>query len=347
MPILNEQQRKTLKKFLGIATAVCVLIAVFLGAWVAVDVAQYIRKPGDMLSKSILITVPSRQPLKSTAEALFEVKAIRQPLYFYLYARISGYGQQIKAGEYKISAAMTPRQILEMMASGKIYLHRVTVPEGYTLQEIADVVARAGLVSESAFLKAARNPELLHQMKIDADTAEGYLFPDTYYFPIDVGTEKIIETMVQRFHKVFTPDMARQAEAEGMTVHQVVTLASIIEKETGDDRERPLVSSVFHNRLAIGMKLESDPTVIYGIDHFSGNLTRQQLTTPTPYNTYTCHGLPPGPIASPGLKSILAAIHPAKTDYLYFVARKDKTHQFSRTLAEHVKAVRQYQLGKG
>ncbi len=347
MPILNEKNYNILKKSFKIATEVCFLLVAILCAWIAIDMIRYARVPASPLSKNVLIMVAPHQPLKMTADELFEKGVISKPLYFYLYARISGYGQRIKAGEYQVSGAMSPERIMEMMATGKIYLHRVTAPEGYTLQEIAGVVAKADLVSEAAFVKAARDPNLTHQLKIDADTTEGYLFPDTYYFPKDVTAEKIVETMVQRFHKIFTSSMVKDAEQEGMTVHQVVTLASIIEKETGNERERALVSSVFHNRLAIGMKLESDPTVIYGIHHFTGSLTHQQLTTPTPYNTYTCYGLPPGPIDSPGRSSIMAAIYPDQTDYLYFVAHKDKkTHQFSRTWEEHVRAVRQYRLGQ-
>jgi UPF0755 protein len=254
-------------------------------------------------------------------------------------------GRRIQAGEYLLSGAMTPKQILEMMASGKTFLHKITIPEGYGLKEIAAVFASAGLVSESQFLRAARDPQLCHGWKIEADTAEGYLFPDTYYFPRGVSAEKILSAMIQRFRQVFTPELAQQAEKTGLSIHQAVTLASIIEKETGSDSERPIVSSVFHNRLKRRMRLESDPTVIYGLDHFDGNITRRHLTTPTPYNTYTRQGLPPGPIASPGAKSLMAAVYPAQSEFLYFVSRQDKTHQFSRTWDEHLKAVSRYQLG--
>jgi UPF0755 protein len=232
-----------------------------------------------------------------------------------------------------------------MMASGKTFLYKITIPEGYGLKEIAAAFAGAGLVSESVFLHAARDPQLCHGWKIEADTAEGYLFPDTYYFPKGVSAEKILSTMILRFRQVFTSELVQQANNAGLSIHQAVTLASMIEKETGSDSERSLVSSVFHNRLKRRMRLESDPTVIYGLDNFDGNITRRHLTTPTPYNTYTRHGLPPGPIASPGAKSLLAAVYPAQSEFLYFVSRQDKTHQFSRTWDEHLKAVGRYQLG--
>ncbi len=334
-----------IKRF-GIAiSALLMLILSTLGIWTAVDVVEYANTAGSRHSREALITVLPRQNMKTTADMLLNSEIIGSPSYFYAYARGFGYDRRIQAGEYLVSGAMTPKQILEMMAGGKTFLHKITIPEGYGLKEIAAVFAGAGLVSESQLLRAARDPQLCHGWKIEADTAEGYLFPDTYYFPKGVSPEKILSTMVQRFRQVFTPEMARQAEKAGLSIHQAVTLASIIEKETGADSERPIVSSVFHNRLKRRMRLESDPTVIYGMEHFDGNITRRDLTTPTPYNTYTRPGLPPGPIASPGAKSLLAAVYPAQSDFLYFVSRQDKTHQFSRTWDEHREAVTRYQMG--
>jgi UPF0755 protein len=334
-----------LKRFIVAISALLMLILLILGIWTAYDVVEYANTAGSRHSREALITVLPRQQLKTTADMLFHSEIIRSPSRFYLYARGFGYDRRIQAGEYLLSGAMTPKQILEIMASGKTFLYKITIPEGYSLKEIASVFAGAGLVSESLFLRAARDPQLCHGWKIEADTAEGYLFPDTYYFPRGVSTEKILSTMIQRFRQVFTPELAQQAEMAGLSIHQAVTLASIIEKETGSDSERPIVSSVFHNRLKRRMRLESDPTVIYGLDHFDGNITRRHLTTPTPYNTYTRQGLPPGPIASPGAKSLLAAVYPAQSEFLFFVSRQDKTHQFSRTWDEHLKAVSRYQLG--
>jgi len=321
------------------------LILSILGIWTTFDVMEYAGTAGGQYSRESLITVLPRQQLKTTADMLFHSEIILAPLSFYLYARGFGYDRRIQAGEYLLSGAMTPKQILEKMVSGKTFLHKITIPEGYSLKEIAAVFANAGLAPESLLLSAARDPRLCHGWKIETDTAEGYLFPDTYYFSKDVSTEKILSTMIQRFWQVFTPEMEQQAEKAGFSIHQAVTLASIIEKETSSDSERPIVSSVFHNRLKCRMRLESDPTVIYGLDHFDGNITRRHLTTPTPYNTYTRHGLPPGPISSPGAKSLMAAIYPAQSEFLFFVSRQDKTHQFSRTWDEHLTAVRKYQLG--
>jgi len=334
-----------LKRVLIAITALSLLIFSILGAWTAFDVVKYANTAGSRFSGETLITILPRQQLKSTADILFRSGVIAAPNYFYLYARGFGYDRRIQAGEYLLTGTLTPKQILEILASGKVFLHKITIPEGYNLKEIADAFAAAGLVSESLFLQAAKDPQLCRSWRIEADTAEGYLFPDTYFFPKGVGAEKILSAMIQRFWRVFTPDLAQQAEKAGLSVHQAVTLASIIEKETGSDSERPMVSSVFHNRLRRHMRLESDPTVIYGLHHFDGNITRRDLATPTPYNTYTRQGLPPGPIASPGAKSLLAAVYPAQSEFLFFVSRKDKTHQFSRTWEEHLQAVTRYQLG--
>ncbi len=198
--------------------------------------------------------------------------------------------------------------------------------------------------SKIDFIKTATDPVLARKNGIEAATFEGYLFPDTYFFPQEVAMEQIISTMVNRFWSVFTPEWKVRAKDLGFTVHQIVTLASIIEKETGAAFERPIISSVFHNRLKKKMRLESDPTVIYGINNFDGNLTRNHLSTHTPYNTYKIKGLPAGPIANPGRASLEAALYPEKSVFIYFVSKKDNTHYFSTTLKEHNQAVRKYQL---
>jgi UPF0755 protein len=220
------------------------------------------------------------------------------------------------------------------------------VPEGYTLSQISEVIAQSNLGNRDEFYRSASDPVLTRQMGVDADTFEGYLFPDTYFFSKGVKPRKIIHTMLHRFQSVFTKEWKNRAEKLGFSIHQVVTLASIIEKETGAPFERPLISSVFHNRLKKGMRLESDPTVIYSIDQFDGNITREHLNEPTPYNTYKIRGLPPGPIANPGKKALEAALFPADTPYLYFVSKRDRTHKFSTNIMEHNRAVRKYQLLK-
>jgi UPF0755 protein len=328
-----------------------VVILFFLIACVAlglfVELQMYADEPAQSApSREVIVNVRPGQSLKQTADLLYQKSIINNSLKLILIARINGYEKHLKAGEYLLSASLTPRQILEIMVKGEVILYRLTVPEGYNLYQIADLVAQAGFGPKADFINMATDSTLVRKMGLQAETFEGYLFPDTYFFPKEAGMEKIISTMVQRFRSIFTPAWEDRAGHYGFTVHQVVTLASIIEKETGASFERPLISSVFHNRLKKKMRLESDPTVIYGIKNFDGNLTRKHLRTHTPYNTYKIRGLPVGPIANPGRASLEAALFPDDTAYLYFVSKKDGTHHFSNNLKEHNRAVRKYQLSR-
>jgi UPF0755 protein len=245
-----------------------------------------------------------------------------------------------------MSPAMAPVQLLETLRKGFVILHPVTIPEGFTRDQIADVLAAKGLADKKRFLGLTEDKALLRQYGITGPSLEGYLFPDTYHFSRGTPTLAVLDTMVKRFKQVVGPLMEK-TQGAGMTFEQVVTLASIVEKETGRPEERPLIASVFLNRLRLGMRLESDPTVIYGIENFDGDLKKKDLTEKTPYNTYVIYGLTPGPIANPGIESIKAVVDPARTDYLYFVSRNDGSHHFSKTLAEHNRAVEIYQKRKG
>jgi UPF0755 protein len=328
-----------------------ILALIFLGAAgvltaAYLDLKKYAVTPASSEGQDQVIEISPGQPFKTTIEMLKAAGVITHPTKFEFLARLMHYDNKLKAGEYVMSAAMSPHEIFEKLIRGSVKLHKLTVPEGYTIYQIADLIAAEGFGSREDFVAAATNISLARANGIDADTFEGYLFPDTYYFPKDVSIEKIVLTMLGRFREVLTPEWQQKAAEIGFTIHQVVTLASIIEKETGDPLERPLISSVLHNRLKKGMRLEVDPTVIYGIKDFDGNLTRKHLETPTPYNTYRIKGLPPGPIANPGAESLKAALYPADTAYLFFVAKKDNTHYFSSDLNEHNRAVRKYQLRK-
>lgn len=239
---------------------------------------------------------------------------------------------------------MSPQQILETLAHGQTVVHKVVVAEGATLVRIGELLEHAGLMSKQAFMRAATNPDVAAALGLQGPTLEGYLFPETYHFSKGIPPGGVINKMVAQFRSVFSPAWAERARAMGLSMHQVVTLASIVEKETADPRERPLIAAVFLNRLKRNMRLESDPTVIYGLQSFDGNLTEKDLRTPTPYNTYRIKGLPPGPICNPGKGAIEAVLFPADESYLYFVSKNDGTHHFSRTLAEHNRMVRRYQL---
>jgi UPF0755 protein len=333
-------------KKLGIAILL-ILIFLFIGAaGVYLNIVGYAQKPPNKAPVEQAVIVQSGQGFKALSNLLYQKGMILHPVKFRLFARIKGHDKRIKAGEYMLSSAMTPKKILETMVDGKVYLHRLTIPEGYNLRQVAQAVGTAGLASEADFLKAATDPDLVHANGIDARTFEGYLFPDTYYFPRGVTSENIITTMVKRFWSVFNPEWKEQTKTLEMTIHQVITLASIIEKETAVAAERPIISSVFHNRLKRNMRLESDPTVIYGMGDYNGNITRKDLESPTRYNTYTMKGLPPGPISNTGAKAIEAALYPADTKFLYFVSRNDRTHHFSTNFRDHNLAVRKYQLGR-
>jgi UPF0755 protein len=228
--------------------------------------------------------------------------------------------------------------------SGDVVKYRVTIPEGYTVQQIAVRLAELGIIKEQEeFLQAAFSSHFNTMVGIEGESVEGYLFPDTYLFSKEVAPAEVIKAMVGKFKRVYTPDFSLRAAELGMTDREIVTLASIIEKETGLPEERPLISAVFHNRLKRGIPLCSDPTVIYGIKDFDGNLKKKDLEKRTRYNTYLIQGLPLGPIANPGRSSILAALNPAPVKYLYFVSRNDGSHHFSTTLREHNEAVRRYQ----
>jgi UPF0755 protein len=254
--------------------------------------------------------------------------------------------QQIKAGEYEFSKAMSAGDILQKLVRGEVKAYNIVVPEGFTVRQIAARLAASGLADEKEFLRLARDRDTLAALKIPAASAEGFLFPDTYKFDRTMDARTIMKTMADRFLVKVTGGMIDQARAQGFGIKEWVTLASIIEKETGRKDEMPLVSAVFRNRLRNRMPLQSDPTVIYGIENFDGNLTRTHLERQNPYNTYLNRGLPPGPICNPGTDALAAALSPAPVDYLYFVSRNDGSHQFSATLAEHSRAVRKYQINR-
>ena len=257
--------------------------------------------------------------------------------------RFKGAARRIKAGEYQLSTGLRPGELLDKIVRGEVLLHQITFPEGYTLKQMAALLEARGLASTDKFMTAATDPAFVNGLSIPASSLEGYLFPDTYKFARNLSVESILRSFVTRFNQHFGPAQEERARQLGFTRHQVVILASVVEKETAVPEERPLIAGVFLNRLKKRIRLQSDPTVIYGLNKFDGNLTRAHLSTDTPYNTYTRRGLPVGPICNPGAESIQAVLNPATTPYLYFVAKKDGTHHFSTSLAEHNSAVLRHQ----
>lgn len=300
-------------------------------------------------SQPVLIEIAPGSSFKQICNMLEEKGLVKYAWSLDIISRLKKVDKQIHAGEYQLNKAMAPTEILQTLVSGKIYERRVTVKEGVSVWEIGKLVEEAGLISKDEFNAAIIAPDLLRQAGIPEESRsfEGYLFPETYAFSRPIDAKRIIWTMLKFGLDKWTEEFTQRAQQLKMTRHEILTLASIIEKESGSFiEEQPLISAVFHNRLKQGMKLQADPTVIYGIPDFNGNLTRQHLETPTPYNTYTNFGLPPGPIANPGFTALKAALFPAESNALYFVSNGQGKHIFSNTLEEHNKAVQEFQLNR-
>lgn len=289
------------------------------------------------------LTVQRGSSLWQVAHQLESAGVIRDAWHFRLLGKLRGDAQRIHHGEYEFIAAATPGAVLDRLVAGDIRRLTLVIPEGFDLRQIAARAERL-LGIGPQLLQLARDPEVLARLGVPADSLEGYLFPETYSVTADTSAAQLIQLMFEQLQAHLDGPLSAAARQRGLDRHQLLTLASIIQKEAGNDSEMPLISAVFHNRLARGMRLQADPTVIYGLANFDGNLTRAHLETLTPYNTYRIEGLPPGPIASPGLAALEAAADPATSKALYFVARGDGTHVFSTSLRQHNDAVRRYQL---
>lgn len=294
-----------------------------------------------------LIEVEPGWSFARICNAIEEGGVLRAAWALELLARLSKVDTSIKAGEYQLSPAMSPREILAVLSSGQVYQRRVLVREGDSLREIAVAVAGAGLLAAEDFLAATKDKRLLVKAGIQGPTFEGFLFPETYFFSRPITPEAVLWRMLEEGEQRWNPNFDARSRELQLSRPEILTLASIIQKEAGNEDEMPLISSVFHNRLKQGMRLQADPTVIYGIENFDGNIRKSDLQLDHPYNTYVYPGLPPGPIASPGEAAIRAALFPAETTYLFFVSDGNGRHVFSTTLAEHNEAVNKYQRGRG
>jgi len=307
---------------------------------------NYGNTPASSSQMEQVVEIKPGMNLRQVSNFLANRKLLNEPSAFVLYTYLQGKQNRIQAGEYQFSPSIPPWKILESLTNGTAILYTVTIPEGYRITEIAELFETKGLASKESFIAETRNQELLDALQISSGgSLEGYLYPDTYKFPKSAGAKKIVKTLVDTFkERVQKPELMQQAKAGKLTFHEVVTLASLIEKETGLGTERKLISSVFHNRLVKKMRLQTDPTVIYAMSNFDGNIRKKDLSIDSPYNTYKHFGLPPGPIASPGLDSIRAAVEPEHSDFLYFVSRKNGSHQFSTNYKDHLRAIQKYQL---
>lgn len=262
---------------------------------------------------------------------------------FFLVVSYAGGQHSIRTGRYRIFPGTTTLEILRKLTRGDVLTRKITIPEGFNLYQIADRLDAAEVCDSDAFLASASDTAFLKTLGITRQSAEGYLFPDTYRFPEASDPRDVIGVMHRKMMRILGN---RPAYGPGMTAHEILTLASLVEKEAKVYNEREIISSVFHNRLRRGMKLDCDPTVRYAVKKFTGPITVSDLKSDSPYNTYRRAGLPPTPICSPGRESILAAMYPKKTSFLYFVAKNDGSHYFSKTLKEHNEAVQQYQRRK-
>ncbi len=321
-------------------------LSVLLVLFLSLGLRYYLITPAGKKGLEQVFLIRDGSSLKQVAGDLEDKGLIRRKELFLLWAKLAGHSRGIKAGEYRLNAGMSPLEVLRALSKGTIIAHQVTIPEGFTISQIGELLERKGLAEKEEFISFAKDPEAAGRYGIASPGLEGYLYPDTYRFGRGLSPMSVIHVMVDRFKDVFAP-LTDRAKDLGLTMEDVVTLASIIEKETGRAEERSLIASVFLNRLKKGMRLESDPTVIYGLKDFNGNLKKRHLSQKTPYNTYVIKGLPAGPIANPGGEAIRAVLYPARTDYLYFVSKNDGTHYFSKTLDEHNRAVNIYQRKKG
>ena len=329
---------------------VCILL-IGLAGLIGYKAYEFLTIPPEKPGETKVVFIEPGQSFETTAKMLVAEGALRDADGFRLLARVTGKGGKLKAGEFEVSTGWTPTQLLDYLTTAKGVQHKLAAPEGLTMRQIARLAEEAGLCSAGAFLKAASDPKLLAKYDIPAPNAEGFLFPNTYLFTRKRGDDGtyVVEAMLKEFWKQAEAVWPGDTHPKGKDLLAAVTLASIVEKETGVDAERPRVAGVFANRLAKGMLLQTDPTIIYGLgEKFDGNLTRANLEdTANPYNTYVRPGLPPGPICSPGLKSLQAVTVPEVHDLYYFVATGEGEHKFSKTLDEHVNAVNKYQRKRG
>jgi len=312
-----------------------------VAAWIAFSLYnpyQGFAAPG------VFVEIPKGSSARTIARILADQGVVRSQWTFALLCRTRS-NRRLQAGEYYFDHPQTAFNVFDMLAAGKVFVLTVTVPEGYNIMQIADLLAEGKLVSREDFLAAARDTTPIRDLAPTAPSVEGFLFPATYEFPRHITSAKIIAEMTQHFRTEWSALTAVTPLANGRTAQNIVTLASLVESETPKMDERPIIAGVFQNRLRIGMALACDPTVVYALEQkgaYDGTLTSADMHVDSPYNTYRNPGLPPGPIANPGEASLRAALQPATVDYLYFVADTEGGHFFSKSFAEHIRNIARY-----
>jgi UPF0755 protein len=336
------------KRALAFTLLAAVLVLAVVAGLLWRKIVLFRETPYGALEEKVVV-VQSGASARAVVRALAQAGALSDERIAWRYVRfVKRDRRPFRAGEYAFAGPLLPDEVLERVWRGEVKLHRFTVPEGLRADEIAAIVARSGLAREEEFLRAARDPEVARALGLPYASLEGFLFPDTYAFALGVEARAIAEVMVARFKEAYTRAEETRKPGVVLTMGEVATLASIVEKETGRPEERPHIACVFHNRLEIGMRLQTDPTVMYATmlrtGRWSKNISRTDLLAPHPYNTYTTAGLPPGPIANAGGAALRATLAPSECRDLYFVSRNDGSHLFCPDLRCHNAAVRRWQV---
>lgn len=332
-----------MKRMLLALTILFLLAALGAGAWFYASVQQPYK--GYDATEQFVEIPPGSGP-STMGKRLADAGVVRHAMAFRIAVWMSGAGRRLQAGEYRFDSPMSAMQVVDKIRRGDVFLKPITFPEGLSLRQMSELYESRGFGTAIDFVHAARDTTSVADLDPKAPNLEGYLFPETYSLRRDTTAKQLVGQMVAAFRKMLTPELQQHAEARGFSVRELVTLASLVEKETAKPEERPLVAAVYVNRLKINMALYCDPTVIYALERvgrYTGNITREDLKFDSPYNTYLYPGLPPGPIASPGRASLEAAARPADVPYLYFVSRNDGSHVFATTLDEHNRNVYEYQ----
>jgi UPF0755 protein len=290
-------------------------------------------------SRDIEVQISEGATYKQAVNILAENNLIRDRNLFIILGRITGVDRKVRAGYYLFWSRISPWDVFLLIKRGKIIEYEVTVVEGDSLDEIGKKLSSSRIMSLDKFNSLVKDEDYIDSLEVKAPSLEGYLFPKTYKFPKGSSPGTVLKFMVQKLREAYTDKLIERAKEIQWSEKEVLTLASIIEKEAVIDNERALISAVYHNRIKLGMPLQADPTAIYGVKSYSRKIKKSDLKKKTPYNTYVIRGLPPGPIASPGIKSIVAALYPADVQYIYFVSKRNGTHIFSKTLSEHNSAI--------
>ncbi|NOY79207.1 MAG: endolytic transglycosylase MltG [Calditrichaeota bacterium] len=337
MEIFSKGSRKILKHGWKVLSLLVILAGIGTGIWFYTILYQ--SNPGNK-GEAVTVLIPRGTSAQRIAALLKEKKIIRNPETFLWAAKLHKARRELKAGLYRLPLGESNSRLVEILRAGKVTEIKVSLPEGIRSQKMASIFHQKIGVDSTTFMKLVNDTSFARTLGVDANSLEGYLFPNTYFFPYGVDARMVIQTLVRHFWEAYTDSLKERTRQIGWTVHEVVTLASIIEGEAKIDRERPLISAVYHNRLKRGMLLQASPTIQFLLPNGPRRLLKKDLEIDSPYNTYKYPGLPPGPINNPGMKSIRAALYPAPVKYLYFVARGDGSHIFTYTLQQHLRAKR-------